>query len=182
MEYPNIVLISDKLSKESAQYVIAHELAHQWWYGVVGNNQYKEAWVDEGITEYSTVLFFENHSEYGFDYKTMVTNANSSFKFFYDIYKKVCGEVDTRMARALNEFDTEPEYIHSTYTAGVILYDSLRELVGEKKLYACMKKYYEKMSYKVASGADLISIFSSVCGKNLEKFFDSFLQGKVIIN
>lgn len=182
MEYPNIVLISDKLSQESTYYVVAHELAHQWWYAVVGNDQYNEAWVDEGLTEYSTMLFFEEHKEYGFDYQTMITNANTSFKFYYNIYKKVCKEVDTSMARALNEFETEPEYIHSVYTQGVIMYDALRQLVGEKKLYACMRKYYEKMAYKNARGADLISIFSKISGKNLESFFDSFLYGKVIIN
>ena len=182
MEFPNIVLISDSLSKETSYYVVAHELAHQWWYGVVGNDQYNEAWVDEGLTEYSTMLFFENHDEYGFDYQTMITNANSSFKFFYNIYEKVCGKVETSMARSLDEFETEPEYVHSVYTQGVIMYDSLRELVGEKKLYACMRKYFEKMAYKNARGADLIAMFSKVSGKNLESFFDSFLNGKVVIN
>ncbi len=182
MEFPNIVLISDTLSKDTANYVIAHELAHQWWYGVVGNDQYNEAWVDEGLTEYSTMLFFENHEEYGFDYQTMITNANSSFKFFYNIYEKVCGKVDTSMSRSLDEFETEPEYVHSVYTQGVIMYDALRELIGEKKFYACMRKYYEKMAYKNARGADLISTFSKTSGKNLENFFNSFLYGKVIIN
>ena len=128
------------------------------------------------------MLFFENYDEYGFDYQTMITNANSSFKFFYNIYEKVCGKVETSMARSLDEFETEPEYVHSVYTQGVIMYDSLRELVGEKKLYACMRKYFEKMAYKNARGADLIAIFSKVSGQNLESFFDSFLNGKVVIN
>ncbi len=181
MEYPNLVMISDTLSTETAYYVIAHELAHQWWYGVVGNDEYNEAWVDEAITEYSTTLFFENHSEYGFDYKTLVTNANTAFKFYYDIYESVCDKVDTSMDRALNEFDTEPEYVHSVYTQGVIMYDSLRELIGEKKLYVVLRKYYEKMAYKNARGADLIAIFSNASGQNLESFFSSFLNGEALI-
>ncbi len=181
MEYPNLVMISDTLSTESAYYVIVHEIAHQWWYGVVGNDEFNEAWVDESLTEYSTTLFFENHEEYGFDYKTLVTNANTSFKFYYDIYKNICDEVDTSMNRALSDFDTDPEYVHSIYTQGVIMYDSLRELIGEKKFYACCKAYYEKMGYRNASGAELISIFSRVSGKNLEEFFMSYMNGEVVI-
>jgi len=181
MEYPNMVLISDELNHDSSNYVIVHEIAHQWWYGVVGNDQYNESWVDESLTEYSTALFFENHREYGFDYKMLVTKANSSFKFYYDIYKSVCDEVDTSMARAVNEFDTEPEYIHSIYTQGVIMYDSLRELIGEKRFYTCCKKYFNKFAYKNASGADLINCFSRASGRNLESFFKSYLDGNVVI-
>lgn len=181
MEYPNLVMISDNLSTETAYYVIAHEVAHQWWYGVVGNDEFSEAWVDESLTEYSTTLFFENHSEYGFDYKTLVTNANTSFKFYYDIYESVCKTVDTSMDRALNEYETEPEYVHSVYTQGVIMYDSLRELIGEKKFYNCCQKYFTKMAYKNASGAELIAIFSNASGRNLESFFKSYLEGNVVI-
>lgn len=181
MEYPNLVMISDTLSRESMYYVIAHEIAHQWWYGVVGNDEYNEAWVDESLTEYSTALFFENHEEYGFDYETIVTNANTSFKFFYDIYNKVYEKVDTSMNRSLNEFETEPEYVHSVYTQGVIMYDSLRELIGEKKFYKCCQSYFNKKAYKNASGAELIAIFSNASGRNLESFFSSYLNGEVLI-
>ena len=181
MEYPNLVMISDSLSRESMYYVIAHEIAHQWWYGVVGNDEYKEAWVDEALTEYSTALFFENYTEYGINYDTLITNANTTFKFFYDIYESVCQKVDTSMARSLREFDTEPEYVHSVYTQGMIMYDSLREIIGEKRFYKCCQSYFKKMAYKNASGAELIAIFSNASGRNLESFFESYLQGNVLV-
>ena len=97
MEYPNLVMISNAIPCDRLSYVIVHEIAHQWWYGVVGNDEYDEAWVDEALTEFSTCLFFENNSEYGYDYDQIVTNAGSSFKTYYNIYKKVCGEVETSM-------------------------------------------------------------------------------------
>ena len=175
-------MISGALSIETANYVIAHEIAHQWWYGLVGNDEYNEAWVDESLTEYSTALFFENHTEYGFSYDAIVRNANSSFKFFYDIYESVCGGVDTSMGRALNGFSTEPEYVHSVYTQGVMMYDSLRQIIGEKRFYKCCQSYLKKKSYKNARGAELISIFSNSSGRNLESFFNSFLNGDVVVH
>ncbi len=47
MEYPELVF-----SIPAAE-VIAHEIAHQWWYGLVGNNQYREPWLDESFAQYS---------------------------------------------------------------------------------------------------------------------------------
>ena len=47
MEYPELVFsipVAD---------VITHEVAHQWWYGLVGNNQYREPWLDESFAQYS---------------------------------------------------------------------------------------------------------------------------------
>jgi hypothetical protein len=47
MEYPELVF-----SIRAAD-VITHEVAHQWWYGLVGNNQYLEPWLDEAFAQYS---------------------------------------------------------------------------------------------------------------------------------
>jgi Peptidase family M1 domain len=47
MEYPELVF------SIPAADVISHEVAHQWWYGLVGNNQYREPWLDESFAQYS---------------------------------------------------------------------------------------------------------------------------------
>jgi aminopeptidase N len=47
MEYPGLVLTSD------IPRVITHELAHQWWYALVGNNQWRSPWLDESFAEFS---------------------------------------------------------------------------------------------------------------------------------
>ena len=61
MEYPTLVMIDQSLYNEKdkflLEYVIAHETAHQWWYSVIGNDEISEPWLDEALTEYSTVLY-----------------------------------------------------------------------------------------------------------------------------
>ena len=63
MEYPGLVTSVDKIptrqGERPAVNVVAHELAHQWWYAVVGNNQVKEPWLDEGLTTFSEFLFMK---------------------------------------------------------------------------------------------------------------------------
>ena len=65
MEYPGLVTsipyIVTRDGQKPAINVVAHEVAHQWWYGIVGNNQVKEPWLDEGLTTFSEMLFMSKH-------------------------------------------------------------------------------------------------------------------------
>lgn len=179
MEYPRLVMIADTVSGVDYDYVIAHEIAHQWWYGVVGNDEYHEAWLDESLTEFSTALFFENYPEYNISYNQIISGAEENYKFFLQIYDKIQGEVDSSMLRALNEFSTEPEYVNNIYTRGILLFDTLRSEIGDKKLLSTLKGYYKEFAYQNVSSSEFIAYFSSKAGRNLEKFFDSWLNGKV---
>ena len=182
MEYPNIVLISDDLDKEEEyNYVIVHELAHQWWYGLVGNNQYENAWVDEGLTEYSTALFYEKNSEYGIKYNTIMENATSSYKYFVEVYNKVYPDFDTSMNRKINEFNTEPEYIYLTYTKGMLMFDALRDYLGKVKFEKCLRYYYNEFRYKNVSAEELVECFMKRSRVNLESFFKSWTSGKIVM-
>ena len=179
MEYPRLVMISDQVRGEEYKYVIIHEIAHQWWYGVVGNDEYNEPWLDESLTEYSTALFYENHDSYALSYDSIVNGASETYKFFLKIYGSVTGEVDTSMNRSLDEFKTEPEYVNNIYTRGILMFDSLRSVLGEQKFYACLKTYYQKYAFKITSTDDFIDCFSRKSGINLQSFFDSWLNGEV---
>ncbi|KON87276.1 aminopeptidase N [Sporosarcina globispora] len=59
MEYPGIVTINPYIDdKRFYEISIVHEIAHQYFYGVVANDPYNHAWVDEGITEFATSMYF----------------------------------------------------------------------------------------------------------------------------
>ena len=181
MEYPSLVLVADDLNNyETYTYVIVHELAHQWWYGVVGNNQTKYAWLDEGLTEFSCALFFEQNPQYDVTYEKLVQRANSSFEVFKVIYGDVLGEINTTINRSLSQFSTEPEYYQLTYVKGFLLMGSVYDLIGEKKVVACLKEYYKKFAFKIATPEDLIGVFEKVTMRKLEAFFNSWLEGKII--
>ena len=181
MEYPNLVLISDEVASEDLAYVIVHEIAHQWWYGVVGNDEYNHAWQDEGLAEYSTLLFFKENQEYGEDFDEMINNSTLSYKTFVRVFTDVLGEVDTSMDRALNEFNTEPEYVECTYTKGLLLFNAIHEMVGDKKFFKALKDYYKNYSFENASSAQMIASFNKSTGYDLEGFFNSWLNGEVVI-
>ena len=113
MEFPNLVYIADNLENyEDYTNVIIHEIAHQWWYGVVGDNQVKDAWIDEGLAEYSTAMFYDKNPEYGIKKDTVLRNTLNSYLLFIDVYKDIFDTVDTSMNRKLTDYKTEPEYTY----------------------------------------------------------------------
>jgi len=69
MEYPGLVLVQlDQYAKESEhnlEVIVAHEVAHQWWYAVVGSDQYYQPWQDEAMAEYSLLDYTNRY--YGSD-------------------------------------------------------------------------------------------------------------------
>lgn len=183
MEYPNIVFISDAIdTEEEMKKVIVHEIAHQWWYGIVGNNETSEAWLDESLAEYSVALFFENSPKYKIDYDEVVSSALSSYLLYVDVISTIRGEVNTKMNLKVNEYQNDYEYSYMVYVKGVIMFDELKKAVGESKLISGLKKYYSNAKFKNASAEDFFASFEEACHKDLRGFFNSYLNGDVIIS
>ena len=182
MEFPNLVFIGDTIEEyETYQYVIVHEIAHQWWYGVVGNNQTAHSWLDEGLAEYSSALFFEKNKGYETTYESLVKRANTSMSVYQTVFETVYGENnDESMNRSLEEFKTETEYVYNAYIKGFLLYDSLASLLSEKVVVKCLKNYYQTYAFKIATPELLIASFEKTTSCNLEGMFDSWLKGKVV--
>lgn len=182
MEFPTLVLISDNLKTyDDYTNTIVHEIAHQWWYGVVGNNQYNHAWIDESLAEYSVVIFYEKNPEYQIIRDTCIKNAITSYTLFVDVYKDVFKQVDTSMNRSLNQYDTEPEYVYAIYVRGMIMFDDIRNFVGDRQFFNSLKKYYKQYSGKIATPEGLIKVFEDVSGKKVKAIFNSYLDGSTII-
>ncbi len=183
MEYPNLVFISDSIdSKEENFKVIVHEIAHQWWYGIVGNNETCEAWLDESLAEYSVALFFENNAKYSVDYDEIVSSALSSYLLYVDVISTIRGDVITNMNLPVYKYQNDYEYSYMIYVKGVIMFDELKKVVGESKLIAGLKKYYEENKFKIATTESFLDAFETACHKDLRQFFKSYLNGEVIIS
>lgn len=181
MEYPNLVMISSSI-EDPTDYinVIVHETAHQWWYGIVGNDEYKFPWLDEALTEYSTILFYDNNEGYNLTHETMIETNTSNYSLFINVYEDVLGKIDTSM-RPVNEYDTEPEYTYCTYVKGVLMFESLYQIVGKDKFIKSLQSYFEENKYSNTTPENLIKIFEETYNQDLSNFFDSWISGKVVI-
>lgn len=181
MEYPNLVMISSSIDNlDDYKNVIVHETAHQWWYGMVGNDEFTYPWLDEALTEFSTLLFYDNNTNYNLNHKSMIENCKSNYTLFITVYEDVLGKIDTSM-RSIDKYSTEPEYTYCTYVKGNLMFESLYQLVGKDKFLKSLKEYFNTSKYSNTTPSDLISCFEKICKQNLTNFFDSWISGKVVI-
>lgn len=180
MEYPCLTFLSDELVETEKIRAIVHETAHQWWYAVVGSDQIENGWQDEGLAEYSALTFFEKYEKYDVSREGLVKEAMEGYRSYYDVYGSVLGRTDTRMTRHLKEYLSDYEYKCLSYDKAVIMFDTLRKSVGDDKFFEALRRYYKLCAYKQATVGDLIGSFEK-SGLDVNGFFDSFLNGKVIL-
>lgn len=181
MEYPNLIMISSDIDNlDDYLNVIIHETAHQWWYGIVGNDQFSLPWLDEGLTEFSTILFYNYNEGYAFTHTEMIAQNKENYALFINVYENVLGTIDTSM-RAVNLYATEPEYTYCTYVKGTLMFDSLYNLIGEKKFIQSLKDYFDNNKFSFATEKNLIASFNDICNQDFNNFFNSWLTGKVVV-
>lgn len=178
MEYSALSMIAPDLKGSDVAAVVAHETAHQWWYSMVGNNQFETPWLDEGLAEYSSALFLEEYPEYGVNYRDFIHRSENGYRTYFSVKSQLAGDKDTNMNRPLTSYSGEYEYRNLAYDKGVILFDRVRSVTGDKKFFAGLRRYFEENSGRIASPEDLISCFKS---GNVGELIRSFTDGKCVI-
>lgn len=180
MEYPMLSMVAGGQSKVNCETAIIHETAHQWWYGVVGNDQIRNGWMDEGLAEYYTMAFYQINPLYNIDAKAEINKSYKSYSLYIDVLTNYAKAIDISF-RASNEYRSENEYVLMSYLKGMLLFDSLKQTVGEEKFNRAVKKYYNEGKFKVNSVEQMISAFERGSGIKLENFFNTWIKGNEVL-
>lgn len=167
VEYPGIFLMRDDLYLPNSEQpyllplIIAHESAHQWWYGLVGNDVLEHPWQDEALSTFTSLLYLEQFQPQV--YTGTVTYFN---KLSDDLGH--APDID----RAVSSFIDNPEtYSPVVYSQGALFFVGLRGKIGDKDFFEAMRSYFEHNIYQVASPEDLLKEFSTACNCDLNDFF-----------
>ncbi|MDF2628865.1 MAG: hypothetical protein K0R39_2696 [Symbiobacteriaceae bacterium] len=135
--------------------VLYHELAHQWFYGSVGNDQYAEAWLDEGFARYG-----ERYALREFGYADQLQDIRS---------RTIPDQV--RVNSPTLDFNIYGGYTPAVYDLGAVLLEDLEELLGAKAFRQLLHQYTETYRFKTATTADFIRLAEAVAGRDLSQFF-----------
>lgn len=178
MEYSSLILITDKMLAKERELTVIHETAHQWWYGVVGSDQYEEAYLDEGLTEFSTAYYYHLQGN-----DETFSNLIAAHKANYQTYSEYLSSkgipFDCVMTKALNEFSSQSEYIITAYDKGALAINSLYEIMGEKKFNKAMQLYFSENAYKIADVSCLkkaVNKYSKQAGKTVDPWLDGTVK------
>jgi hypothetical protein len=127
--------------------ITAHEVSHQWWYAMVGNDQGNYPYIDEALAIYSEVLFFEKYYpefvEWWWDFRVGAYSPG--------------GYVDS----TVYEFYSARGYINAIYLRGAQMMQALRTDLGDEVFFAWLSQYAQQMKGQLATPADLWGLLPS---------------------
>lgn len=166
-------------------FLVAHETGHQWWYNVVGNDEYRHLWLDEGINSYWIVSYM--NYKYGAKAKIVdmprwleswipipTFEEARIYRWWYFAKKGL----DKPVISDISSF-YEPSLIFTVaYGKGSSIVAMLAEHLGPERFSKLMRRYYLDRRYKTADLEDFIRITNEVAGQDMRWFFDEWLFGK----
>jgi aminopeptidase N len=120
----------EEYSGDSQNYLTtltAHEISHQWWYGLAGSDSAEEPWLDEALATYSEMLFYENAYPDLVDWwwNFRITRFNPS------------GFVDS----SIRDYEEFAPYVQAVYFRGALFLRDLRALMGDEAFFAFLRDY-----------------------------------------
>ncbi|MGQ9478191.1 MAG: M1 family metallopeptidase [Candidatus Bipolaricaulia bacterium] len=180
VEYPGIVLISDKLYG-SAGYmaerelefamIVSHEVSHQWWYSLVGNDVIREPWLDEALATYSSGIYAQ-------ELLGEAAYQGLLREWEYN-YRRARGSVSVPITAPLDQFYSNSIYYGIVYCGGALFYDELRATLGDGPFFASLQEYFRRFEYRVATTSELLALFEEVSGQELDKLYARWLSAPV---
>ncbi len=150
---PETKVISPILIRDQTEDHIMHELAHQWWGGVISWKSYQDVWLTEGLAHFSVLYFLKNklsHREFNRIVKKLkrwVYRFNNSGPIIYG----------TR----INSFEDRYEAYQSVvYNKSALVFLMLMDLIGEEEFLRRLQSVLEKFKYQSLSSMQFIRQFS----------------------
>jgi aminopeptidase N len=173
MEYPGLNLIGKALYRDfraELEERVAHEIAHQWWYAQVGNDQINAPWLDEGLAEYSTATYYRQ--VYG--QARVNTLVNQRWLAPYQV--KVENGLDAVVNQPAAAFGQEYEVI--VYAKAALFFDALRQEVGDDFYDVILREYLARYRWRIAAPDNLLRVAESVSGQDLDGLYYRWILSK----
>lgn len=172
IEYPGLVVIAQRLYSESdrLEWVVVHEVGHQWWYAVVGNDQVDEPWLDEALVQYSTLLYYE--MLYGSE--TAADILERDFERAHEMLEQTGADMPVGLPVAAYE----PRlYGPVVYQKGPLYFQALRERVGDEAFFDILRTYYQRHRYGIATPSSFLTTVKIVTGDPHLDLFEEWISG-----
>lgn len=143
MEYPGLITIafSDGLA-DGMGINTFHEMAHQWFYGLVGNDENQEPWLDEGFAEFAAGLCLDAAGNTDYPYWELKAIAAN-------------GVTEEKVNVSCDEASV---YQWVIYDRGAMFLKTLMDTVGQEKFLSILSDYCQKYMYGIATTEDFLEI------------------------
>ncbi len=201
MEYPTLFTVSAPLispvETHSPEKLVAHEFSHQYFQGILANNEVYEAWLDEGFASYTASKIMEKYYGNGFlsfrlasYYPVYGVNflSYNEIPVIYSIEKIPYNEYDKSLSAYYRNLtlgsiaDTSYKlpnrlsYRVNAYAKPELMLYSLERVLGKEKMFKILRAYFDEYKFKHPKGIDFIELVKDNSGMDLNWFFENIYE------
>jgi hypothetical protein len=169
LEFPGLVMVARRLYDLGRSYdgiparvlleaTTAHEIAHQWFYAMVGSDQLLEPWIDESAAQYATWLYYRDR--YG----------ESAAQGFLDSLEQRwarVGRAEIPLGRPVRAYSPR-EYSAIIYGRGPLFLRALSERMGEEHFDSFLRELCARYEWQLVTGSEVLAAAEASCSCELD--------------
>jgi len=167
MEYPGLVMLSGQLAAPTPfvgsdlDTLLAHEIAHQWFYSWVGNDQFADPWLDEAFATYLPVLYYADTRP--------------------DLYPAILGRSlreggNGPVDSAIADFSADPPYYAVVYRRGARFLHALRDRLGDATFAELLRDHVTTHRDRLATPRAFLDRVQASTTTNLNPLIAEFFR------
>ena len=172
MEYPQVNLLGVELYtrfQNTMEILVAHEVAHQWWYQLVHNDPVNMPWVDEALAEYSVKLYYERL--HGPQDASLLERQ----RWQTPLDMLASANEDESLNRPVDSFENGQQYETVIYGKGALFYDRMREVLGDRRFQRFVRDYLANHRYQIVDTTAWRKSLDALQLPELEMLFDDWV-------
>jgi hypothetical protein len=145
--------------------LIVHEAGHNYVQGILANNEWREAWLDEGFSNFQAGWMFE-----------MLGRPSSVGRSEATILELDLDQYSEAVGLPAAAFQENSVYYRMTYTRGELFFHQLRYVVGDEVMLRILRTYYDRWKLKHVDEAAFQAVAEEVSGLDLSDLFAQWLH------
>lgn len=174
MEYPMITLIDTEYSEEDLDEVIAHEVGHNWFYGILASNERDHAWMDEGINSYYEGRYMAERYPDQEAWLNFMGRPLDDDRYSHDY---AIGLALDQPPATTSEQLSYNNYWLSAYTKPQLAFEYLEEQLGREALDRAIQSYFSEHAFGHPTPDDLRKSLEENLDRDLSSFFQDYIFG-----
>ena len=182
MEYPTQVYCTEAIDGWGGdlsyrlwwfELIVVHEISHQWWYNLIGNDEVDIGFLDEGFAEWSTGYYGESYYGSWEYFQTLDYSYHQLAPYIERVRMYYHNELlQSKINQSTYEFiSSNTDYYFASYRKAPLILEKLRQTIGHLNFIEGVRLYFETWKFKHATLKDLQDIFEFVNKSSLAWFF-----------
>jgi aminopeptidase N len=145
-----------------------HEVSHQWWFHIVGNDQVRTPWLDEAFARMSELRFYQ---------KYYPRDADWWYKYYILGTSRPQGSIDL----PIYDYSDSMAYIEAVYRRGLLFLNGIRNQIGKEAFDEAMRDFFTAHAYKVATPDAFFDALARHTTEDLSEMVSDYFASPVVL-